>query len=86
MRYLVTCICYGDSCDGHATKIGTANTLAEAETIIKDDMRLFASGIEGCTREYDEISNDDFTLKFSERNAEIWYDDDNGRVYDVHEI
>ena len=86
MKYLVTCICYGDSCNGHATKIGNVNTLTEAEAVIKDDMRLFASGIEGCIREYDEISNDDFTIKFSKRNAEIWYDSNNGRVYDVHEI
>lgn len=86
MRYLVTCICHSDSCNSHATKIGTVNTLAEAEAAIKDDMELFVSSIEGRTCKYDEISNDDFIIAFTECKAEIWYDNDNGRVYDVHEI
>ena len=82
-KFIVTCICHGDTCNGHVTKIGVANSSEAAEAIIKDDMRLFADNLMSCTRDPEEIKLSDFDIS---KPHEIWYDDQNGRVYDVIEV
>lgn len=79
-KFIVTCICHGDSCDGHAEKIGIANSLKAAEEIIKDDMSIFVDNIKDNS---DDPENEKFDTS---KPHEIWYDDQNGRVYDVIEV
>lgn len=81
MKYVITCICHGDSCDGHATKIGSANSMKAAQEIIDEDKQLFKDN----TLENMVDAKPD---EFVEKPNEIWWLDDgmNGRVYDIIEV
>lgn len=75
-KFVVTCVSHGDTCDGHVTKLGVAGSPEAAEAIIKDNMQLFIES-------YDGAHEQDFDMSSFH---EIWYDDQNGRVYDVIEV
>lgn len=78
-KYIVICTKYGDTCDGHGTKLGTADTLKEACEIIKDDQDIYRRQLVSTGR-----SPDDIIVRINEIwDGEVGIE---GRVYDVYPV
>jgi len=71
-QIVVTVTDHGETCDGHARLLGTVHTNSDATALIEEDKARFR-----------EMMDDLHENHYNEKTNEIWWDDTNGRTYDV---
>lgn len=72
MTLVVTVTDHGDTCDGHARKLGVVAYRNNADILIEEDKTSFRKMIGDADKSH-----------YTDNPDEIWWDDTNGRTYDV---